>query len=62
MWTKDTEKLIEHNWDYSYAKSVFDQKTGWTKWLKANPAMPYNNPPRGDDDDYNISPNEGEEE
>ena len=62
VWTKDTEKLIEHNWDYSYAKSVFDQKTGWTKWLKANPAMPYNNPPRGDDDDYNISPNEGEEE
>ena len=42
-----------YNWTYSYAKSVFEQRTGWTRWVKLNPVMPFNNPPFGDDGDTN---------
>lgn len=53
-WTRSNQNnLIVYNWKYSYDKSAFDQHTGWTKWLKINPVMPFNNPPQGDDGDSN---------
>jgi hypothetical protein len=61
-WTSTNKINRKYNWQYSYDKSVFDQKTGWTRWLKANPAMPYNNPPQGDDDDYNNDDDDDDEE
>ena len=51
--TKYSTNNPAYNWTYSYAKSVFEQKTGWTRWVKLNPVMPFNNPPFGDDGDTN---------
>ena len=52
-WTKGSETNVKYNWQYSYALSTFDQKTGWTRWIRLNPVMPYGNPPIGDDGDSN---------
>lgn len=52
-WTKGSETNVHYNWQYSYAQSIFDQKTGWTRWIKLNPVMPYGNPPIGDEGDSN---------
>ena len=40
-------------WTYSYNKATFEQMTGWTRWIKANPVLPFNNPPFGDEGDTN---------
>lgn len=40
------------NWDYTYRTTRFDKATGWSGWMKINPGVPYDNPPR--DDDGNI--------
>lgn len=60
--TGDEQLSPEYNWTYSYDKSTFDQQTGWTRWLKLNPVMPYDNPPHGDDGDTNGEDDEDEEE
>ena len=52
-WSKGTNTNVEYEWQYSYGKSIFDQKTGWTRWLKLNPVLPYGNPPIDDDGDTN---------
>ena len=52
-WTQGDKTDVKYNWQYSYALSTFDAKTGWTRWLKLNPVMPYGNPPIGDDGDTN---------
>lgn len=33
-------------WINSYQTTYFDQSVGWSRWLKANPCYPYNNPPQ----------------
>lgn len=52
-WTPATGESVSlyYNWTYSYDKSTFEAKTGWTRWLKLNPVMPCNNPPFGDEGD-----------
>ena len=52
-WTQGDKTDVKYNWQYSYALSTFDAKTGWSRWLKLNPVMPYGNPPIGDDGDTN---------
>ena len=52
-WTQGDETDVEYNWQYSYGLSTFEAKTGWTRWLKLNPVMPYGNPPIGDEGDSN---------
>jgi len=52
-WTEGDETSVAYDWRYSYDLSVFDQKTGWSRWIKLNPVMPYNNPPIGDEGDTN---------
>ena len=52
-WKAGNETSVVYDWRYSYDLSVFDQKTGWTRWIKLNPVMPYGNPPIGDDGDSN---------
>lgn len=51
IWSIGREKNPSYNWDYSYKLSVIEQKTGWTKWLKANPVTPFGNPPYDDEGD-----------
>ena len=58
--TGDEQLSPEYNWTHSYDKSTFDQKTGWTRWIKLNPVMPYNNPPHGDDGDTDGEDDEEE--
>ena len=38
-------------WANSYNLLAFDQLTGWSRWLKQNPAIPFNNPPYDNADD-----------
>lgn len=38
-------------WANSYNLLTFDQLTGWSRWLKLNPAIPFNNPPYDNADD-----------
>lgn len=52
-WTKGSETNVKYNWQYSYDLSTFDRQTGWTRWIRINPVMPYGNPPIGDDGDSN---------
>jgi len=52
-WTEGDKTSVYYDWRYSYDLSVFDAKTGWTRWIKLNPVMPYNNPPIGDEGDTN---------
>ena len=52
-WTQGDKTSVYYNWQYSYDLSVFDAKTGWSRWIKLNPVMPYNNPPIGDEGDTN---------
>lgn len=52
-WVAGKETSVAYDWRYSYDLSVFDQKTGWSRWIKLNPVMPYGNPPIGDDGDSN---------
>lgn len=52
-WAQGTGSNVHYNWRYSYDLSTFDAKTGWTRWLKLNPVMPYGNPPINDDGDTN---------
>ena len=52
-WKKGSETSVLYQWQYSYGISVFDAKTGWTRWLKLNPVMPYGNPPIDDEGDTN---------
>ena len=33
------------NWNDTYRTTAFDKATGWSKWMKANTGIPYNNPP-----------------
>ena len=41
----NTYANAKYSWQNSYEKTVFDQQTGWTRWLRKNPAMPYKNRP-----------------
>ena len=52
-WTEGEKTSVLYQWRYSYDLSVFDAKTGWSRWIKLNPVMPYNNPPIGDEGDTN---------
>ena len=40
---KDYDK--DAKWDSSYYTTVFDKKTGWSKWLEKNTCFPTGNPP-----------------
>lgn len=55
----------KYAWANSYGHMTFEQQTGWTKWLKLNPAMPFANPPHDDIWDTNgvgDDPDEDEED
>lgn len=37
------------NWDNTYRTTAFDLATGWSKWIKVNTGIPYDNPPHNDE-------------
>ena len=53
VWHQSADPYTDakYAWQYSYSESAFEKATGWTRWLRQNPVMPYDNPPHGDDND-----------
>ncbi len=41
----EKRKHKNYSWANSFGKTVFEQTTGWSRWMEKNPAMPFNNPP-----------------
>ena len=39
------EKIENASWDNTYRTTLFDQATGWSKWIEKNPYFPSLNPP-----------------
>ncbi|MDO4202714.1 MAG: hypothetical protein Q4D25_11505 [Bacteroidales bacterium] len=40
------------SWDNTYRTLQFDKAVGWSRWMKKNPGIHYDNPPY--DDDYSF--------
>ena len=40
------------SWDNTYRTLQFDKTVGWSRWMKKNPGIHYDNPPY--DDDYSF--------
>ena len=42
------------SWDNTYRTLQFDKATGWSRWMKKNPGIPFDNPPYDDEYSYII--------
>ena len=51
-WASDSGDHL--SWDNSYRTMQFDKATGWSRWMKKNPGIHFDNPPYDDEYTYVI--------
>jgi len=48
----DEAPNVQTEWKNTIYTTEFEKRTGWSRWLKLNPAMPLHNPPYNDNYDH----------